>query len=105
MLKKILVMFVLGVICMCSTGWADGSWRANSMSLNGPWQFVLGDGNERAETPAQQAKLRWQPITLPGRFMKPLSWSERWDDEPADSPKFAWAKRSIGSVPSTGKKS
>lgn len=93
MLKKILVTFVLGVMCMCSTGWADGSWRENSMSLNGPWQFVLGDGNERAETPAQQAKLRWQPITLPGRFMKPLSWSERWDDEPADSPKFAWAKR------------
>lgn len=62
--------------------------RANSVLLNGPWEYVLGDGSEGAETTAGQAKLSWQPVTLPGPFMP-------WNQEVANQTKFLWARRSF----------
>lgn len=44
--------------------------RANSVLLNGPWEYVLGDGSEGAETTAGQVKLQWKQVTLPGPFMR-----------------------------------
>ncbi len=62
--------------------------RANSVLLNGPWEYVVGDGSEGAETAAGQAKLSWQPVTLPGPFM-------RWNQEVANQTKFLWARRNF----------
>jgi hypothetical protein len=58
--------------------------RANSVLLNGPWEYVLGDGSESAETTGGQAKLQWKQVTLPGPFM-------RWNQEIANQTKFLWA--------------
>jgi len=74
-----------------SSRWAGESEgaRANSVLLNGPWEYVFGDGSEGAETAAGQAKLSWQPVTLPGPFM-------RWNQEVANQTKYAWACRTFG---------
>ena len=66
---------------------SEGS-RTNSVLLNGPWEFVLGEGTEAAETAAGQAKLEWKPVTLPGPFM-------RWNQDFANQTKFAWARRNF----------
>ena len=43
--------------------------HSDSVSLNGAWEFVLGDGDERAETLEGASRLHWQATTLPGAFM------------------------------------
>ncbi|MHB1036388.1 MAG: glycoside hydrolase family 2 TIM barrel-domain containing protein [Pirellulales bacterium] len=65
----------------------EGS-RTNSILLNGAWEFVPGNGDEAAETAAGAKKLSWQPVTLPGPFMK-------WSQEAANQTKFAWARRTF----------
>lgn len=85
-LMKSLGLLVVGLACV--TSWArefEGA-RQNSVLLNGHWEFVRGDGDERAETAAGQGNLPWQPITLPGPFMK-------WNQEAAHQTKFVWARR------------
>jgi len=62
--------------------------RQNSVPLNGPWEYVLGDGSEGAETAAGQATLPWKRVTLPGPFMP-------WNQEVANQTKVAWARRSF----------
>ena len=62
--------------------------RANSVLLNGLWEYVFGDGSEGAETTAGQAKLQWKRVMLPGPFM-------RWNQEVANQTKFLWARRSF----------
>lgn len=64
---------------------SEGS-RTNSVLLNGPWEFVLGEGTEGAEAAAGQAKLEWKPVNLPGPFL-------RWNQDLANQTKFAWARR------------
>ena len=66
--------------------------RANSVLLNGQWEFAKGSGDERAETAPGQQKLNWQPVTLPGPFMK-------WNQEAANQTKCAWARRSFTVAP------
>ena len=63
-------------------------WRANSVSLNGEWEFSPGDGNERAETSEGTSRLHWKTVTLPGPFMP-------WSQEAANETKVIWARRSF----------
>jgi hypothetical protein len=62
--------------------------RANSVGLNGPWEFCAGDGSERAESPDGAQRLHWQAVTLPGPFMA-------WSQKAATETKFVWARRSF----------
>jgi len=66
-------------------GGSEGQ-HARSITLNGTWEWAVGDGRERAQTPAGQAALRWQPVQLPGPFMPH---SQKVVAETA----FVWAKR------------
>jgi len=62
--------------------------RANSVLLNGEWEFAPGDGSERAESPDGANRLHWQVVILPGPFMP-------WSQEAANHTKFMWARRSF----------
>ena len=62
--------------------------RANSVLLNGAWEFVRGTGNEAAETPQGQAKLTWKKVTLPGQIL-------RWDPQLATTVRFVWLRRTF----------
>jgi hypothetical protein len=64
---------------------SEGS-RTNSVLLNGPWEFSKGEGDEAAETASGQARLQWQPVTLPGPFV-------RYSQEAAHNTKCVWARR------------
>ncbi|HRZ36017.1 MAG TPA: glycoside hydrolase family 2 TIM barrel-domain containing protein [Candidatus Paceibacterota bacterium] len=84
-------------IACATTVWASmvSAWgresegaRANSVLLNGLWEYVLGDGSEGAETTAGQAKLQWKQVTLPGPFMP-------WNREVANQTKYLWARRTF----------
>ena len=91
-----LLVFVLG----CLTSFAreyEGS-RANSILLNGTWEFVLGEGDEGAESARGSEKLRWQQVTLPGPFMT----YKVWEQEARDT-KFVWARRRFDITPAQAK--
>jgi len=75
----------------CQAG-AQESDRKRSLILNGTWQFTVGEGNERAETPEGQAKLTWRPVQLPGAFMP-------WSQEAVANTAFVWARRSFELTP------
>ena len=62
--------------------------RENSVLLNGPWEFVRGDGGEGAESPAAQQQLKWEPVQLPGPFM-------RYSREAANQTRVVWARRAF----------
>jgi len=62
--------------------------RADSVLLNGAWEFALGQGDEEAYAPDGQAALHWQPVELPGQFVP-------WDREAATRIKFVWARRAF----------
>ena len=85
---KTLWLVAIGLGCCASFARESEGSRTNSILLNGPWEFARGDGNEGAETPAAQASLAWQPVTLPGPFMP-------WSQEAANQTKFVWARRSF----------
>jgi len=63
-------------------------YRTRSLSLGGPWEFAMGEGDERAETPEGQARLTWRPVTLPGPFVP-------GNDEAARNAAFIWARRAF----------
>lgn len=79
---------VLGLGCLTSLAREYEGSRENSILLNGPWEFVFGDGTEQAETAAGQRKIQWQQVTLPGPFM-------RWNQEVANRTKYVWARRNF----------
>jgi hypothetical protein len=60
--------------------------RVNSVVLNGDWEFVIGNGDEHAETPDGADGLKWQKIILPGPFMA-------WNQEVANNTRFVWTRR------------
>ncbi len=66
--------------------------HANSILLNGDWEFSRGDGSEQAESPDGAKRLSWQAVTLPGPFMP-------WSREAANQTKFVWARRSFEVTP------
>ncbi len=83
---RILIAVLLGVVCMCGVSYGYEGRRADSVLLNGDWEFALGNGDEHAETAAGAAKLAWRPARLPGTFVP-------WTEENAESVRFAWARR------------
>jgi hypothetical protein len=85
---KLLAVVILACVSFCAAAGAYEGRRANSVLLNGTWEYVVGDGGEGAETPAGQAKLLWQQATLPGPFME-------WSEDAATQIKFVWAKRTF----------
>lgn len=60
--------------------------HANSISLNGRWEFSVGDGDERAESSHGASRIVWKPVTLPGPFMP-------YSQEAANQTKVVWARR------------
>jgi len=87
-MRCLLVMLALIAAFRASRAHAYEGQRANSVLLNGTWQFALGSGDEGGETPEGQAALEWQEVDLPGQFMP-------WDEEVAKNLAFVWAKRSF----------
>lgn len=85
---KLLILMVLALMCFRSTAHAYEGRRANSVLLNGEWEFALGEGDEQAEMLEGQKKLDWKQATLPGPFMQ-------WSEGAATNIKFAWAKRTF----------
>ena len=81
-----LLMLALGGLISLAREY-EGS-RTNSILLNGPWEFVRGDGNEGAEAVAAQRQLSWQDTTLPGPFMS-------WSKDAANQTKVVWARRTF----------
>ena len=70
--------------------------RTNSILLNGQWEFVTGDGSERAETSAGQRMIQWRQVNLPGPFMQ-------WSKEAANNTRIVWARRNFTVSPSQAK--
>lgn len=66
---------------------SEGS-RTNSILLNGTWEFVRGQGDEPAESPAGQQTLQWKQVQLPGPFMP-------YSQEAATQIKCVWARRTF----------
>ena len=62
--------------------------RANSILLNGDWEFSPGDGSEQAETSEGASRLRWKAVTLPGSVVE-------YRDPAAAGIRFAWVRRSF----------
>ena len=82
------LIFAIALVLMCfrSVAYAYEGRRANSMLLNGVWEFVVGDGDEGAEVQDEQVGLAWQEVTLPGQFTE-------WSQDAATTIKFVWARR------------
>jgi hypothetical protein len=89
---RMLMAVALGVICMTTVTYGYEGRRADSVLLNGAWEFALGNGDERAETAAGAAKLAWRPARLPGVFVP-------WTEENATTVRFAWARRRFEVTP------
>ena len=66
-----LTVILLFLMCYSSTAIAYEGRRERSVLLNGVWEFALGQGDERAETPEGQAALEWRQVILPGQFLEP----------------------------------
>ena len=85
---KYSTIIAIGLVCLSSMAYGYEGRRGDSVLLNGVWEFVEGDGNEQAQRPEGQGKLKWQQTNLPGRFTK-------WSEEAATSIKFIWVKRTF----------
>ena len=83
---RLIIAIALVLMCFRSVAYAYEGRRANSVLLNGVWEFVLGDGDEGDETVDGQAELAWQEVALPGQFMP-------WNQDLAATIKFVWARR------------
>ena len=83
-----LCFFAMWLGCLTSLAREFEGSRENSVLLNGQWEFVFGDGSERAETASGQRQIEWQQVTLPGPFMK-------WNQQVANETKFAWVRRNF----------
>ena len=92
LLTKPLCLSALALWCVTSFAREYEGSRANSILLNGAWEFALGDGTEGAESGAGERKIRWQQVTLPGPFM-------RETQQAATQTKFVWARRNFNVTP------
>ena len=80
------IFLVLVLSCVLSISRDSEGLRTNSVLLNGTWQYVRGNGDERAETATGQQALQWQEVQLPGPFV-------RYSQEAASQTKCVWARR------------
>lgn len=87
-LPAVALMLMMGVTRGAAGPGGSEGQHGRSITLNGPWEFAVGDGNERAEREDGQARLAWQAVELPGPFMP---WSEKAVNEIA----FVWARRAF----------
>lgn len=62
--------------------------HAKSITLNGTWEFAVGDGQEQAQSRGGQAKLVWKEVKLPGQFMP-------YSNKAVSEIAFIWAKRTF----------
>ena len=81
-------MITAMLFCLGSVSLASEGRRADSVLLNGEWQFAQGSGDEAAETPAGRDGLQWGQVTLPGTFFQ-------GDPKLATSVRFVWARRTF----------
>ncbi len=86
--SAMLCLLALEMACLAPTTQAHEGPRANAVLLNGTWEFAKGTGNERAETPAGQLRLNWQPVKLPGPFMK-------YSQQAVNETTILWARRNF----------
>ncbi len=68
-MKKTLQSFVLPLLFI-SVGvnlfaWDSEGMRENSVSLNGSWEYVIGDGTENYEASSDQDPVEWKQTELP----------------------------------------
>ena len=84
----LLLMIIAGLISKAPLAYGYEGQRANSVLLNGVWEYALGQGNEGAEMPEGQSHLDWKEVDLPGQFME-------WSQEAATNIKFVWARRTF----------
>lgn len=94
--RSLLCWLVLGLESTGSLAREYEGSRANSVLLNGRWEFAVGDGSEGADTAAGQGTIRWREVKLPGPFM-------RWSQEAAHQTKYVWARRSFDVTPAQAK--
>ena len=87
-LAKPICLLILALGTLASPAREHEGSRTNTILLNGPWEFVRGDGTEGAEAAAGQRKLRWQQVQLPGPFMA-------WSKDAANQTKVVWARRTF----------
>ncbi|MBP7937465.1 MAG: hypothetical protein KA354_22710 [Phycisphaerae bacterium] len=80
------VLLALGICCFGLPALGYEGQRANSVLLNGQWEFAKGKGDEDAQAATGRQRLDWQPVTLPGPFMK-------YSQEAANDTKIVWARR------------
>ncbi len=69
-LTKPLCLLALGLSCLPAPAREYEGSRANSVPLNGPWEFARGCEEGVYERAQEQQKISWQPVVLPGPFMK-----------------------------------
>ncbi|MBL7153180.1 MAG: hypothetical protein ISS79_05650 [Phycisphaerae bacterium] len=62
--------------------------HARSITLNGMWEFAVGDGTEGAQILEGRAKLVWKEVNLPGPFMP-------HNQKVVSETAFVWAKRTF----------
>ena len=86
-MHSLILLAAMPALLASAPGGHEG-YRTRSISLNGPWQSAVGEGDEGAETPEGQARLTWQPVTLPGPFMP-------WSDDAVRNTAFVWARRTF----------
>ena len=82
--RSVVALLLLLRLTVC----AYGEPHSNAMLLNGAWDCVLGDGNEGAELPANQATLAWKPVQVPG-WLLPMT------DQAAGKAKCVWVRRTF----------
>jgi len=91
-ITQTLCFLVVALVGLASLAREHEGNRTNSILLNGAWECAQGDGTEGAETSAGTQRLTWQPVTLPGPFMK-------WSREAANQTKIVWARRTFAVTP------
>ncbi len=84
---KALLVVCAALACLSAAHGYEGR-RADVVLLNGWWEYVIGEGNEEAETAEGQAGLNWTPVTLPGELLP-------WSREAATKIAFVWARRTF----------
>jgi hypothetical protein len=71
---------------MSSLAYGHEGRRADSVLLNGAWEFVLDQGDQRSQTLAEADQLQWRSCRLPGELVP-------WSEENATAIRFFWIRR------------
>jgi len=85
---RILTVAAVLVLGVAQTAHGLEGRRADSILLNGQWEFALGSGDEQVHASQDRAELDWRPVSLPGRFVQ-------WNQEAATSIKFVWVRKTF----------